>query len=207
LVFFDDCPKVAYRFQEIRIIRHPNAGVAGSWNEIIKLFPAPWWMLVNNDIAFAPGDLDRMAAFVASNPDVAACYGNHGASWWAVTRPGVHQVGLFDENFYPAYLEDCDWAYRADLVKAVRLNVPDCHAIHGDAERGETGSCTIMADPAVRAENHRTHGLNFTYYREKWGGNNGEEIYRTPFDQPGYPIQAWQFYPNMRANNTWHVGA
>ena len=33
-------------------IKHPNAGVAGAWNEIIKLFPARWWMLVNNDIEF-----------------------------------------------------------------------------------------------------------------------------------------------------------
>jgi GT2 family glycosyltransferase len=192
--------------------------VAGSWNEVIKLFPAPFWMLANNDIEFAPGDLEKMAQAAwlhaeATSPrpsppeaerektKVAMLYGNHGASWFVITRHGVQSVGLYDENFYPAYLEDCDWARRADLAGARRLNVEDLHAIHGeatDAADQTKGSCTIHSDERLAQANMRTHGRNFEYYRAKWGGINGEEKFQTPFNDPHWPIWAWKFEPGMR---------
>jgi GT2 family glycosyltransferase len=206
--------------ENVRVINHPNSGVAGSWNEIIKLFPAPWWMIANNDIEFAPGDLGKMATAaehnlerrclrftLVSNPDsevepAGAIYGNHGASWFAITAHGVEKVGLFDENIYPAYLEDCDWSYRADLMGVRRLTlVGDVRAKHGDDKC--LGSSTIMSDPALREKNRRTHGGNFYYYRSKWGGVNGQEVFRTPFDDPGWPVWAWKFDPAFRAKQQW----
>ena len=35
--------------RRVSISEHENTGVAASWNEVIKLFPAPWWLLVNNE--------------------------------------------------------------------------------------------------------------------------------------------------------------
>jgi GT2 family glycosyltransferase len=196
------------------IIRHPNAGVAGSWNEVIKLFPAPFWMLANNDIQFAPGDLEKMAQAAWLNSHEAAqqrrptdvapmamLYGNHGASWFVITRHGVQSVGLYDENFYPAYLEDCDWSRRAVLAGARMLNVEGLKAIHGtatDAADQTKGSCTIHSDPRLAEANMRTHGRNFEYYRAKWGGINGEEKFKTPFHDPNWPLWAWKFEPGMR---------
>lgn len=191
------------------VIKHPNAGVAGSWNEAIKLFPAPWWLLVNNDIEFAPGDLQKFTETVESgikskSGSVPACYyGNHGASCFAVTAPGVFHAGLFDENIYPAYLEDCDWSYRCDVLGLRRVNVPGIRSVHGDALRQQTGSCTIMADPELRRRNGETHGRNFEYYRAKWGGNNGEEKFKTPFNDPHWPVWAWRYEPARRAKQLW----
>ena len=205
-------------------IWHPNAGVAGSWNEVIKLFPADYWMLANDDIQFTPGDLEKMVkAAEDSNiqhstlniehriPNGAGMvYGNHGASWFAITRPGVEAVGLFDENLWPAYLEDCDWGYRADLAGIRRVTVPDCHAIHGtatDGADGTKGSRTVNSDPRLAEANMRTHGRNFEYYRAKWGGNNGEEKFQTPFNDPHWPIAYWRFDPLLRAKQMkeWEV--
>lgn len=192
-------------------IFHPNAGVAGAWNEIVKLFPAPWWLITNNDIEFAPGDLARMATTVterqASNrADVGMFYGNHGASWFGLTAFGVGEVGLFDENIYPAYLEDCDWAYRADLLGVPRVTVDGLRARHGEVAADGTpitGSCTIMSDPEARANNGRTHGRNFEYYRAKWGGINEQEQFKTPFNDPHWPVWAWRFDPAFRRGNQW----
>ena len=233
------------------IITHPNAGVAGAWNEIIKLFPAPWWLISNNDIEFAPGDLKKMAAFVGQgrwyvcgecqqrftamqfNTNAGYCshcapvnapslrvekyflkeslpgliYGNHGASWFGITAACVTTAGLFDENIYPAYLEDCDYAHRCNLLNVVRCNVPGVVAKHGCEPHGQigelTGSCTIHSDAALLKKNGRTHGGNFDYYRAKWGGINGEEKYTHPFNTPQWPVWAWKFDPAFRARQQW----
>jgi len=176
------------------LIRHPNAGVAASWNEAIKFFPEDWWLLSNNDIQFSPGDLERMANAIAEGDG--CYYGNHGASWFGVTKGAIKQVGLFDENIFPAYLEDCDWSTRADRLGVKRTTVQGCRAIHGDAK--SCGSCTIMSDDAVRAKNHQTHGRNFQYYQRKWGGINGQETFQRPFNDPNWPMQHWVFDPDFR---------
>ena len=183
------------------IIMHPNAGVAGAWNEIITLFPAPWWLIVNNDIAFAPGDLQKMAEAVDAFPAAGMLYGNHGASWFGITAAAVEQAGLFDINIFPAYLEDCDMARRFDLLGLHRANVPDVHAVHGDENM--TGSSTIMSDAELRAKNGRTHAKNFDYYRAKWGDINGREFYTNPFNDPQIPVWAWRFMPGFRATQQW----
>jgi GT2 family glycosyltransferase len=199
----DDLPRghIQVPIEHLHILRHPNAGVAASWNEAIKLFPASFWMLVNNDIAFAPGDLERMYDAALADPDAACFYANHGASFWTVTANGIARVGLFDENFYPAYLEDCDWSYRADLLEARRVNVPGCSSIHGDDTM--TGSCTVNSDPKLRVSCGRTHGRNFEYYKAKWGGINEKETFKTPFNHPAAPVSHWTFDPYMRKEQQW----
>ncbi len=242
-----DCVK------ETILISHPNAGVAGAWNEIITLFPAPYWMISNNDIQFAPGDLKRMheavvfnvRAFecptckVAASPeellktkwsgfclhcnptgerdgdmsiamkkiDPAILYGNHGASWFAITELAVKTAGLFDFNIFPAYLEDCDYSHRCDLLGLRRMDVPGVAAIHGCEPHGQigalTGSCTVNSDPALREKNGRTHGRNFDYYIAKWGGRNGAEIFKTPFNNKHWPVWAVRFDPAFRARQQW----
>lgn len=236
---------------EVWILRHPNAGVAGGWNEIIKLFPAAYWMIANNDIAFAPGDLrrmhesvkDRMQGYICPvcsaefqpkeinitgriychrcspsgednrpenkltlvNPGI--LYGNHGASWFSITKHGVDTAGLFDENIHPAYLEDCDMSYRMDLLGVRRMDVAGCASIHGCEPHGQspamTGSCTVQSDPDLSVKNGETHGRNFDYYIAKWGGRNGEEKYKTPFKQPNWPVWAWRFDTGFRARQQW----
>ena len=183
----------------------PQAGVAGAWNTIIKQFCAPWWLIANNDIRFAPGDLEKMGDCVTATMDKTSAaglfYGNHGASWFGITAGCVALAGLFDENLYPAYLEDCDYARRCDLLGVARVNVPDCAAEHGDERL--TGSCTVNATPELQQNNMRTHGGNFEYYRAKWGGLNGRETFSTPFNEPHWPIDFSRFDPFRRAKQLW----
>jgi len=194
-----------------RVIAHPNGGVANAWNEIMKFNPAEWWLIVSNDIQFSPGDIEKTAKAVnntmpSPNPDwlplpAGMFYGNYGASWYAMTAAALERVGMFDENIHPCYLEDCDWAYRAKLLGVPQVDIPDVRAVHGDEKI--VGSCTIYSDEELRRKNGITHGRNFDYYRRKWGDINEHEIYKTPFNDPNWPVWAWRFDPAIRAVQQW----
>src|SRR6478609_1560237 len=47
---------------QLRIVRPGhNLGVAASWNLGLRVTPqAPWWLIVNHDLEFGPGDLARL---------------------------------------------------------------------------------------------------------------------------------------------------
>jgi GT2 family glycosyltransferase len=183
------------------IIAHPNSGVAASWNEIITLFMAPYWCLINNDIELAPGDLERMAnAANATCKEVAAYYANHGASFWVITEYGVSKAGLFD-FYYPAYCEDVDMSIRMDLLGLKRVNVDGCKSIHGDDKL--TGSCSINSDPVTQQKNVRTYQLNLDYHKKKWGNFPGGETYKYPFNNPNLPMDYIHYDPLLRRQQQW----
>ncbi|MCA1612884.1 MAG: glycosyltransferase [Acidobacteria bacterium] len=195
------------RRPNVEVIKPPhNLGVAGSWNYFLREYDAPYYLICGSDIQFAPGDLEKIDRFASAHPDDAIMFGNHGYSLFALARRGVELIGYFDENFYPAYLEDCDHSYRLKLLNARASNVPDIHAIHGEAPHW--GSSTILSDATFRERNGITHGNNFAYYRAKWGGINGEEVYPTPFNDPSRSPAEWTLDAERRAaNDIWGAGA
>jgi GT2 family glycosyltransferase len=171
-----------------------NLGVAASWNLGMKATPqAPWWLIVNHDIAFGPGDLAHLEEVV--NPGAAAIYYMLGMASFAITRHTVNVIGLFDEGFVNGYDEDLDYARRADLAGLPRFEAgfTGTHA----------GSATIMADPALRAWNGLSHSANDHYYAQKWGGSKqGGETFDTPFDRGGH-LGDWRFDYERYRNQTW----
>lgn len=195
------------RRPNVEVVKPPhNLGVAGSWNYFLREYDAPYYLICGSDIQFAPGDLEKIDRFASAHPDEAIMFGNHGYSLFALTRRGVELIGYFDENFYPAYLEDCDHSYRLKLLGARASTVPDIHAIHGEAPHW--GSSTILSDATFRERNGITHGNNFAYYRAKWGGINGEEVYPTPFNDPSRSPTEWTLDGERRAaNDIWGAGA
>ena len=101
----------------MRVIRVPeNSGCAGGWNRILAAdSDAPWWLVVNDDIAFPPGALATLAATVWQRVATRPTQGHfkfwyqHEATGWscfALTSRAVREVGTFDENVYPVYFED-----------------------------------------------------------------------------------------------------
>lgn len=157
-----------------------NLGVARSWNLAIEAnLDAPWWLIVNNDIVFAPGALARLgeAMDAATGPLVGSLWG-FGA--FALNAAAVETAGWFDPCFTPIYFEDSDWQRRAVLKGIPQVN------IHSDtvhlAERSHA------ADPALTEANTRTKYVNRERYERKWGrGQAGLETFDTPFDAGGDP--------------------
>src|SRR5574343_1326201 len=178
----------------LEVVHHAglNLGVAPSWNIGMRCLEggSGWCVFMGSDIALAPGDLEKLNAAAYLNPLAGRVCANHGYSLFAVGGHARRVVGLFDENFRPAYLEDCDYDYRITLAGLAKVEVPDCKAVHGDGTL--TGSCTIHSDPVLRARNGITHGNNFAYYYRKWGGINGEEKFPHPFNDPSKPVSWWE---------------
>jgi glycosyltransferase involved in cell wall biosynthesis len=176
-----------------------NLGVAGSWNYCLDI-SAPYYLLINNDIALAPGALARLARATAAQPASAGAYvlpGDQQFSCFTLTAAARFGVGRFDENFWPAYYEDRDYLYRCRLAGLHFYAVQSAQATHGDGLH--PGSMTIASDAKVRAANDITLALNRDYYRRKWGGDPGHETFWRPFNNPNLPLSHWVLDPSLRA--------
>jgi GT2 family glycosyltransferase len=171
-----------------------NLGVGASWNLGIKAnVTAPWWLIVNHDIEFGPGDLALLDAEV--EPRSATVYKMLGLAAFAITPPAIQMAGFCDENIHPAYNEDLDWERRMVLggviVRDVRFT------------GSHVGSATIGFDAVLRYQNGRTHPDNDRYYAAKWGGaKQGGETFETPFNRGG-DVADWTLDIDRLRNNAW----
>jgi hypothetical protein len=88
------------------------------------------------------------------------------------------EVGEFDENFDPAYLEDNDMHHRIRVAGYEGMcYAPYFHHLNG----------TQKSDPQQRELVQRRFPVLLNYYIQKWGGKQGEEVYQIPFNGgPGY---------------------
>jgi hypothetical protein len=184
-----------------------NLGVAASWNTIIKTSPlAPYWIIFNSDILLGSDDLLKIKDFVEPRLDTHALFFCYGMSAFVITPLALQTIGWFDENIHPAYLEDCDYHYRAKLAGLTMADIPNLEIIHGEKEwDGYKGSCVIRSDPQMLQENGRTHQGNFEYYRQKWGGINGEETFTSPFDNPNYGLNYWSLDFDRLKRQQWNL--
>lgn len=194
-VIVDNGNVVPYYLDAVRL--PANLGIAASWNLVIKLTPdAPWWLLANADVVFAPGDLAHLADEMADPaPKVRTM---DGFAAFAVNAACIETVGWFDENYHPAYVEDCDYEYRCKL-----LGVPIVEMT--SSIRHDTSS-TIKADH-YRRQNSRTYPSNVAYHIAKWGGaHRGGERFRTPFDHDTDPAD-WTLDLARLRDNAWETTA
>ena len=184
------CEQVA---QEYLTKYHPygiNRGVARSWNDGILgaiKWKADVVMLVNDDIWFEKGDVDKIVDTAVNNRDrymvqaggyhhyLRRRFEGHGMACCALNPIAIDKVGMFDVNFAVAYNEDSDYAYRAKLLGLQDIYTPGTNVHHA-------GSQSIFTSPQLMMQNRRTHQLNNEYYIRKYGGCIGSEVYKTPFN-------------------------
>jgi hypothetical protein len=186
-----------------------NLGVAASWNLLIKSSPlAPYWLILNSDIQLGEYDLAKIHDFTMPRLNSHGLLFGWGFSAFVITPIALQTIGWFDETIYPAYLEDCDYHYRAKLAGLPCENIPNLELIHGELDENDQyqGSSVIRSNKKMSRENGRTHQGNFAYYRAKWGGINGEETYSSPFNQPLNKLDFWSFDFNRYKTQQWDLG-
>ena len=145
-----------------------NLGVAASWNFIIRArAAAPWWLIVNADIEFGAGDLERLADAMDKPGPRVVCLYEFGA--FGLNAETVDTVGWFDENFHPIYFEDNDYRRRCHLAGVPVLNLI--------SRTRHDNSATIGSGYA--SHNAVTFPRNADYYAAKWGGPPGQETRTT----------------------------
>lgn len=169
----------------LEVYRDPeghNLGVARSWNvgaERVLEGKLDYLVLMSASMRFGPimhttwrRQMKKFWGATAIEAD--------GHSWHliAIHRSVFETIGIFDGNFYPAYFEAIDFAYRMRMkdlenmwprvwVNALSQGV----ALHNQL-------VSVPAPPLLQ------------YYAEKWGGPKGEETFTQPFGNR--PLDYWQ---------------
>ncbi len=171
-----------------------NRGVSASWNDgALDAYGAgaDAVVIANDDVYFSDGDLDRVAekAVRCRERYIVTCAGyhlrlkrvlpSHGFAVFAINPVALEAIGCFDENIFPAYCEDQDYARRAHLVGLTEENCAETSVYHA-------GSGAIFSDFVLLQQNGTTHTQNLEYYRRKWGGDGGSERFERPFANAGF---------------------
>ena len=182
--------------------------VAAAWNHGLTLAAADGCdlcLVLANDVGALPGMVEALveygrlpacedAVWSGCRADLAgAGVRTEGCdfSCFAVPPKTLDVVGLFDENFRPAYFEDNDYCAR------VWLSGLHAGVLHS-ARFAHPGSSTIKADP--EAAHHVRHWWphNEAYFARKWGrapAGTREEVLGTynkaPFGDASKPLSWW----------------
>lgn len=95
-------------------------------------------------------------------------------SAYLIKREVVNKVGYFDESYFPAYVEDCDYHLRMHKagIKAVCIDLPFVH--HG-------ASTIKSADPGEAERIKRGAQRNRERFRQKYGCLPGTTEYQELF--------------------------
>jgi GT2 family glycosyltransferase len=170
--------------ENVHVLNMPsNLGVAGSWNLGIKCFPhAPYWLIGSNDTAWIPGGLQKIQTTSSENKLILS------QQLWNTFSIGsniIKKIGLFDENYYPAYHEDTDY------VERIRLNNMQENLIYSNIKMNSLGSSVTMhSNPSFFEKNKITGEDNRQYYINKIYGEDQH-----------YNCYKWDL--ERRLNNDW----
>lgn len=153
-----------------------NLGVSGSWNRMSmdafsRGYDAIW--IANDDIVLGSNQ-DEMQEFVLDAVSRNKFVVQQG-TWCSFILPKkvFQSVGLFDEEFFPAYFEDNDYAYRLKLSH----NPHEINSILNPIVY--RNSQTIAKDPSLNTR----FVLNKQRFIAKWGGEPTHESFVNPFNK------------------------
>jgi hypothetical protein len=173
--------KMTHKYiDNIKVVHMPaNIGCAGAWNLIIKCYMnAPYWIIVNDDVAFGPGLLEEMATIVEESPTVGMIHPNPGdfgiGAWdlFLIRENIVQMFGLFDENCYPAYCEDADYIMRFVHRPIHKIVGTKNSYLHGDQDSKnyyDSGSQTVKSEEGLTELLAMANRVNIDYLTRKWG--------------------------------------
>jgi glycosyltransferase involved in cell wall biosynthesis len=163
-----------------RVHRFPeNKGVSVGWNAGIRLSRGPVLCVLNSDCRVEPGWDEALVEAATDGRRVAFPYTDHcdgrgftrpdqgGTSGWCfVLHRDVHEeVGVFDEWFSPAFLEDTDYWHRAWELGIELSPVPAARVVHARRTTGGT-------DPRIE--------WLLQGHRYKYGWKHGVDPHRAP---------------------------
>lgn len=178
-----------------RIHRDPNGhnlGVARAWNVAIREVlnsKLDYVVLLSASVEFGP------ILHCTWKSQMEAHWGSHlieakGHSWHliAIHRRVFETIGLFDENFYPAYFEAIDFGYRMRTCGVVPWYGDATHNPELGLEQNyESVWVNAMSwGAAQHMVVDMPAGPLLEYYETKWGGAKGEETWTKPWGR--HPI-------------------
>lgn len=181
-----------------------NLGVPAVFNLIIKSYiKSPYWIIVNDDVAFTEGLLKDMAQSANTNSDAGLVHAYGGdfndGSWdlFLIKDWVIQEYGLFDENFSPAYCEDADYIMRLHNKPIKKITSLDKLYYHGPGLCNEYythGSQTKKSSAELNSRLDQINVMNFEYMNKKWGeGWRMTNPYKHPFNNDTMPLSITTF--------------
>jgi hypothetical protein len=194
----------------IFISSNMNIGVSRGWNYFMINFPSPYWLISGDDCYFEPNTLENIANFMSIPSSLENVFCGlkiknrnesliknlnesltAGFNTFVITNLLLQNVGLFDENIYPAYFEDDDLRKRIQLTKQQTTTIDNAYINSGDSKHFY--SCTLNSVHSnYRKKMDECYVLNEKYYIEKWNrlifvtdGNS----FDTPFNNPNFSVK------------------
>lgn len=158
-------------------VQTSNLGVAASWNVILRTAFTEGYthaLILNDDIELVMAEADLLGHIskYADNTFLVQL-----GTWcsFVVPKKVYDEVGPFDEQFFPAYFEDNDYAMRIKLDPNVQI-------------AWEGGLCPTLYRNSMTIQRDNTLNRNFMNNRQKfiakWGGEPGHETFTKPYNQP-----------------------
>ena len=152
----------------VEIINCENLSVAASWNKLSNIiFEDNEFALILNDDIFLGKNENQIHELMKKKKPMRCIL-----DWCAFLLPRsvYKKVGVFDEQFTPAYYEDSDYEYRAKLLNLQVVKTPELNPYVYLSNQ------TLKKNPAL-AEIVKANKLR---YIEKWGGEPNREIFKSP---------------------------
>lgn len=169
----------------VLIVPPKQLALAACWN----LFMSPEYkneedihFIVNDDIELSENCIEKLIECYDSTTfdfiTIRRPLDGYASGYSAfIYRPSTYrEIGKFDETFYPAYFEDCDYHYRFNLLNKKEFHVDVDFIHHGS-------STNKKYTKEQQDESVRNFMRNKEYFIEKWGGENGKEVFKTPFNK------------------------
>jgi hypothetical protein len=173
-----------------------NMGVAGSWNQCAKMFPEESsWLIMNEDAWFLPGYLEKIRKCAIEHPNEPIIHLNNSNAYYCFvwTKRGREEFGEFDENIFPAYLEDNDMRVRHRImgyngyVYALQGLEP---LPHGKPRTGGINYTAMIQGCGL---------LNRVYWLRKWGSLDYDKAeYQAPYKDQRLTPNQWVYYVEER---------
>lgn len=170
-----------------------NLGCSRTWNygiEYASIHDIDYALVCNDDVFFDAGTIAKLVETLEDHPefDLVSAVNRRDApptedirypetpdfSCFMVRNDFLNRFGDFDENFFPAYFEDNDMAYRIKIAGGTYVCRTDASMYH----HGSVTQNWNPFDPVVDSPNFEK---NRAYYVKKWGGTPGNERYTVPF--------------------------
>lgn len=195
------------------VIVDNNPGCAAGVNRGFKTIlerGALWGLIVNNDVSFYPNHLHRIPKMFnrMQDPDIFILTGN---CVFAIRANTIKQTGFYDENFYPAYVEDTDYHLRLHMTGMKKIIIAFTYLHNGRDMATKYVSGTSEAKNTVPHWSQMlTRGTTASrntggYFQRKWKvtpTSNFEAIakklHKTPFNCAGLTYKDWTLNKLLR---------
>lgn len=210
--------ELGHNYIQTFVTRHhqANLGFSAGVNQVVlAASDAAYWVVVNNDITFKPGRLQEIAEKMGDERNSSCFWGMAGDAFsqysaFVLTPRAISTVGYFDENFWPAYGEDCDYTARLVKGNCEMFMEPDPQRMtkhHGSASWKTTSGTSSLAKIVQRPG--KTFN-NFDYANGKWGMDVcGSRLpkkpyykaggFARPFNRPGATVKTWKLDKTRRS--------